>query len=340
MERVSDGAARKGKPYRTNLARYLFASRAAWEENVGVFAGAVEKGGFHLVIGDEAYEVAIALREKKIRIKPTLVMLYDFIGLENMTKSPLDWLVAYKVNKGWARGYEKVTDEVVTPVFIGELENVPDRPFGFRLPNRRQAVRRRYRLVNYVLPFAPGEQGDRKKMRQQLGYGKESLLICSIGGTRIGRPLLDLCVQAFPAMRKKIPDLTMVLVCGPRVAADSVRVPPGVRVHGYVPRLYQHFAAADIAVVHGGATTTLELTALERPFVYFPLEGHAEQQNHVASRLQRHNAGIGLTLSKTTPQDLADVVVHNIGRSLEYAPIKTDGAKGVADLAVKLLDRT
>ena len=51
---------------------------------------------------------------------------------------------------------------------------------------------------------------------------------------------------------------------------------PFSEVRGYVPNLYQHFAACDLAVVQGWGTTTLELTALSRPFLYFPREQHFE----------------------------------------------------------------
>ena len=38
-----------------------------------------------------------------------------------------------------------------------------------------------------------------------------------------------------------------------------------------MPDLYRHLAACDLAVVQGGLTTTMELTAARRPFLYFPL---------------------------------------------------------------------
>ena len=84
----------------------------------------------------------------------------------------------------------------------------------------------------------------------------------------------------------------MVLVCGPRLDPATVQTPSGVEVRRYVPRLYEHFAASDVAIVQGGGTTTLELTALRRPFIYFPLEGHFEQNLVVAKRLARHGAVI------------------------------------------------
>jgi UDP-N-acetylglucosamine:LPS N-acetylglucosamine transferase len=122
----------------------------------------------------------------------------------------------------------------------------------------------------------------------------------------------------------------MVLVCGPRIDPSTVRAPAGAEVRGYVPHLHEHLAAADVAIVQGGGTTTLELTALRRPFIYFPLEGHFEQQVAVAGRLARHCAGECLDYSETTPQLLAAHTVRLIGSTPFWPPIPTDGAARAA----------
>jgi UDP-N-acetylglucosamine:LPS N-acetylglucosamine transferase len=112
-----------------------------------------------------------------------------------------------------------------------------------------------------------------------------------------------------------------------------------VEVRGYVPRLYEHFAACDVAVVQGGGTTTLELTALRRPFIYFPLEGHFEQNLVVAKRLRRHGAGERMLYSETTPEMLTETVVGLLGREVSWPPIPTDGARRAAGLINELLAR-
>jgi UDP:flavonoid glycosyltransferase YjiC (YdhE family) len=129
----------------------------------------------------------------------------------------------------------------------------------------------------------------------------------------------------------------MVLVCGPRIDPAAVRVPSGVEVRGYVPRLYEHFAACDVAIIQGGGTTTLELTALRRPFIYFPLEDHFEQNLVVAKRLERHGAGQRMLYSETTPEGLADAVVGQLGREAIWPLIATDGARRAAQLINELL---
>jgi UDP:flavonoid glycosyltransferase YjiC (YdhE family) len=111
-----------------------------------------------------------------------------------------------------------------------------------------------------------------------------------------------------------------------------------VEIRRYVPRLYEHFAACDVAVVQGGGTTTLELTALRRPFVYFPLEGHFEQNLVVAKRLARHGAGERLLYAETTPETQAEAVVEQLGREASWPGIPTDGARRAAALINDLVD--
>ena len=85
-------------------------------------------------------------------------------------------------------------------------------------------------------------------------------------------------------------------------------------IRGHVPRLYEHLAAADLAVVQGGLTTTMELTASRRPFVYVPLRHHFEQTSHVRHRLDRYGAGRCLDYAEAVdPDALAEAVVKEVG---------------------------
>jgi len=89
--------------------------------------------------------------------------------------------------------------------------------------------------------------------------------------------------------------------------------------------------------VQGGGTTTLELTALRRPFLYFPIEGQFGQQVYVAGQLARHRAGAKMQFSRTSPESLAEMVVANLGKEVDYAAIPTDGAQRAAHLVSELL---
>lgn len=205
------------------------------------------------------------------------------------------------------------------------------------MPKCREWARACCKFLGYVFPFDPQEFRDKAKVRAGLGYGKEPLVICSIGGTSIGKELLVLCGRSYLLVKEGLPGVRMVVVCGPRLSAESLDVPEGVEVKGYVPNLYQHFAASDLAIVQGGGTTTMELAALRRPFLYFPLENHHEQQVLVSGALKRHGAGINMTYSETTPESLAEAIFSHIGKEVTYTPIPTDGAQKAAELISQLL---
>lgn len=317
---------------RLSLIRYAAGAGARWSRNVEVVDRLVTERGFDLLIGDETYEVSLAYRNDPRRRKCPFVMIYDFVGIDPMSWSPLERVGAWLWNRSWARGYRQAPPLGWLNLFIGQEEDVPEKRFGLFLPRRRDWAKARCRFVGYVLPFDPADYADQAASRARLGYDASPLVVCAIGGTAIGKGLLELCGRAFPIVRAAISDLRMVLVCGPRLAPADLNVPASVEVRGYVPALYEHLAASDLAVVQGGGTVTLELAALRRPFLYFPIEGHSEQEVSVAGRLRRHGAGVKLRTSETTPAGLAQAIAAHIGRPVSYAAIPTEGARVAARL--------
>ncbi|MBA7570186.1 UDP-N-acetylglucosamine--N-acetylmuramyl-(pentapeptide) pyrophosphoryl-undecaprenol N-acetylglucosamine transferase [subsurface metagenome] len=324
------------KGFHLNLMQYGSNAANEWANNVNVFKQLTAKEQFDVIIGDETHEITFALQKKYVLTKAPFVMIYDSVGCDSMTWNPIEKLQVYMWGRLWARS-KLFSDEKNLGLFVGELEDIPDKRFGFLLPNRREYAKTYYEFIGYIFPFDAEEYADKARIREKLGYGEEPLVICSIGGTSIGKKLLELCGQAYPIIKKSVPGLRMVLVCGPRLSPESLEVPEEVEVRGYVPALYEHFAAGDLAIVMGGGTSTLELTALRRPFLYFPLEGHYEQQLHVAGRLAKHQAGIKMVYSKTTPNSLAKQVISNLGKEVNYASIPTDGAQKAVQLIKKLL---
>ena len=129
----------------------------------------------------------------------------------------------------------------------------------------------------------------------------------------------------------------MVAVTGPRIDPASLDVPPGVEVHGFIPDLDLHHAACDVAVVQGGLSTTMELTASSRPFLYFPLGHHFEQQVHVRHRLERHRAGRAMDYRDADPDRIADELVAALAAPTDYLAVPSDGADRAAQLVTELL---
>ncbi|HEY6054616.1 MAG TPA: glycosyltransferase, partial [Gaiellaceae bacterium] len=112
---------------------------------------------------------------------------------------------------------------------------------------------------------------------------------------------------------------------------------PSLEVRPYVHNLYRHLAACDLAVVQGGLTTAMELTANKRPFLYFPLRHHFEQTFHVRHRLERYRAGRVMDFETDGPAEIARAIAEEIGRPVDYLPVDGGGAARAAAAIGELL---
>ena len=90
-------------------------------------------------------------------------------------------------------------------------------------------------------------------------------------------------------------------------------------------------------MVQGGLTTAMELTASRRPFLYFPLRHHFEQNFHVRHRLQRYGAGRCMDYEHAGPAEIAAAIASEVGREVDYRPVATDGAARAAAMLADLL---
>jgi hypothetical protein len=336
----TDSADALGTRGRLNLTTYVYRALGKWLHNAGVVGRAARRGGFDLVVGDETYEVIVA-DTFGIRVLPDIpfVMMYDFWGMDVVTGSLLERLGAWGLNCIWAHERRVTAHGDNAALFIGEPEDIPNRRFGFLLPNRRRSAEAHVVFLGYILTFDPASLPSKLALRSELSYGPGPLVICTVGGTAVGHGLLELCGRACPLASARLPGLRLVLVCGPRIDPGSVESPEGVQKRGMVADLYRHLAAADLVVTQGGGTTTLELTALRVPFLFFPVSSQSEQEVTVASRLARHRAGVRMSPTETTPESLADAIVAHIGSKVSYPPIPCEGAGRAADVILERLER-
>jgi predicted glycosyltransferase len=223
-------------------------------------------------------------------------------------------------------------------VFVGGPGDIVDGTFGDGLPVIRDWTTEHYDFAGYITGFDPRALGDRETLRRELGFRPdEKVCIVSVGGTGVGRTMIRRVVDAFPAARDAMPELRMIIVTGPRIDPMDLPQVAGVEYHGYVDRLYRWLTACDLAIVQGGLTTTMELTAAKVPFIYVPLRGHYEQNFHVHARLQRYNAGRRLDYEQLDPDTLAAAMVDTLSSPVEYRDVETDGAQRAAALISTLL---
>ncbi len=159
----------------------------------------------------------------------------------------------------------------------------------------------------------------------------------TVGGSGVGGHLLRRVIAAFPEAKERVPGLRMIVVAGPQIDPASLPAQEGLEIRPYVPDLYRHLAACDLAVVRGGLTTTMELTASRRPFLYFPLCHHFEQNLHVRHRLDRYRAGWCMDYQTAGPSDIAAAIASEIGRPVDYRPVAADCAARAASLLASVL---
>jgi predicted glycosyltransferase len=223
-------------------------------------------------------------------------------------------------------------------IFVGNPGDVVADSFGAGLPLIRDWVQQHYQFSGYVSGMSPDDFADREAVRADLGYrAAEKVCVVTVGGSGVGTGLLRRVVAAFPAAKRLIPELRMIVVTGPRIDPASVPSADGLDVHGYVHDLYRHLAVCDLAVTQGGLTTTMELTAGQRPFIYVPLRHHFEQNFHVRHRLERYGAGRHMEYERATPEVIADALAAELAKPITSQPVETDGAARAAARIAELI---
>lgn len=320
----------------------------AWREmdeiflsNFMVFLEAVRETPYDLWIGDESWEVDYYLHENPELKTAPYVFLTDFVGWTPIDDSP-DSHEAYLTADYNAEMIEqiarfpRVRDRAL---YVGDFEDIVPNRFGPDLPVISDWVRENFTDVGYIIPFDPADYSDTKALRTRLGYDAEQpLVFYAVGGTAVGKKMLNKAVDAWPLIHKECPDARCIVVAGPRIDPDSLPKHPGMEVQGYVHNLFEHLAAADLGVVQGGLTTTMELAINKRPFIYFPLKNHCEQVHHVAYRLDRYNAGRRLDYADTSVETLAEVALETLGADTsKYLSPRPNAAKQAATLIAELL---
>jgi len=300
--------------------------------NFMVFSDLVASEVYDLWVGDEAWDVDYFLHENPELKRAPYVWLTDFVGYLPMPDGgdrEASLTADYNLEMIEQVGrFPRLRDRAV---FVGNPGDVVPDSFGAGLPPIRDWVEQHYQFAGYISGYDPPDAAGRAAIRAELGYRPdEKVCLVTVGGSGVGSDLLRRAVAAYPAAKQLVPALRMIVVAGPRIDPATLPAHDGLEVHGYVHDLYRQLAVSDLAVVQGGLTTTMELTAAERPFIYVPLRHHFEQNFHVRHRLSRYGAGRCLEYRDTGPDSLAQAMAEEVGRRVSYRPVETDGAARAA----------
>jgi pimeloyl-ACP methyl ester carboxylesterase/predicted glycosyltransferase len=307
--------------------------------NFMIFQEAVEQTAYDLVIGDEAWEIDYHWHEHPELKRAALAWLTDFVGFVPMPSGgDREAFLTADYNAEMIEQVERHPAIRDRAIFVGNRDDILPQSFGNDLPGMRDWIPRHFDFSGYILEHDPKIFGRREELRQALGYrADERVCIVTVGGSGVGAHLIRRILRSVAAVREKLPELRMIVVCGPRIDPGSLELPDGVEARAFLPDLNRHLAACDLALVQGGLATCMELTAAGTPFLYFPLKDHFEQNFHVAHRLDRYEAGVRMDYATATPDMIARAMVAALDRSSRFKPVEADGAMRAAKMLSELL---
>jgi pimeloyl-ACP methyl ester carboxylesterase/predicted glycosyltransferase len=307
--------------------------------NFMVYHDVVRDDPYDLWIADEGWDVDYFLHENPELKRAPYAWLTDFVGWLPMPDGGMrERALTADYNAEMIEQIARFPRLRDRSVFVGNAADVVPDTFGDGLPLIRDWVEQNYQFSGYISGSSPVGLADREAIRAELGYrADEKVCVVTVGGSGVGTDLLRRVIAAFPAARRLVPGLRMVVVTGPRIDPACLPSHGGLEVHGYVHDLYRHLAACDLGVVQGGLTTTMELAASQRPFIYLPLRHHFEQNFHVRHRLAQYGAGRYMDYEEAQPETLAAAIAEEIARPVSHRPVETDGAARAAACLAELM---
>ena len=308
--------------------------------NFMVFDDVMREQHYDLCIGDEAWELDHHLHENPGAKRAPFAWLTDFVGWLPMPDGgEHEEMLTSDYN---AEMVEHIADHPQIrdrSIFVGNPDDVVGGRLGPDLPGIRDWTEGQFDFCGYITGFDQSKLPDREQLRDELGYlPHERVCVVTVGGSGVGASLLARVTASFGAAKRLIPELRMVVVVGPRIDPATLPSAEGLEIHAYVHDLYRHLAASDLAIIQGGLTTSMELTAAGRPFLYFPLRHHFEQNFHVAHRLDRYRAGRRMDFDLATPEVIAGAIAEEMEREVDYVPVESGGARKAAERIAELLN--
>jgi hypothetical protein len=107
------------------LGRFALGAQGAFKRTVATFEKVSAKYTYDLLIGDETYEIDAALDKRPELKEAPFVMIYDFVGMDAMSRNPLERLVAYRVNWVWGGGLPRQAAQEDLTLLIGNQRTSP-----------------------------------------------------------------------------------------------------------------------------------------------------------------------------------------------------------------------
>jgi pimeloyl-ACP methyl ester carboxylesterase len=180
---------------------------------------------FHdLWIGDEAWELDYYLHENPEEKRAAYVWLTDFVGWLPMPDGGThEAFLTADYNAEMIEHIGRFPRQRDRAIFVGNPEDIVPDTFGEDLPAIRVWTEQHYDFAGYITGFDPAAFADREGIRAELGYASdEKVCIVAVGVSGVGQHLLRRVMAAFLEAKRRVPELRMIVVAGPRIDPQSL----------------------------------------------------------------------------------------------------------------------
>ena len=191
--------------------------------NFMLFQEVVEEGMYDLVVGDEAWDVDHFWHENPELKRGAHVWLTDFVGYLPMPDGgDHEAFLTADYNAEMIEhiaNFPRIRDR---SIFVGNADDVVPDSFGPDLPTIRDWTEAHFDFSGYITGFTPPTPDEVAEWRAELGYRDDELIcVVTVGGSGVGRDLLEMAIAAHPIARRHVPGLRTIAVAGPRIDPDS-----------------------------------------------------------------------------------------------------------------------
>src|SRR5205807_342627 len=175
-------------------------------------------------IGDEAWELDYYLHENPEQKRAAYAWLTDFVGWLPMPDGgEREAFLTADYNAEMIEHIARFPRIRDRGLFVGNPDDIVPDGFGADLPLIRDWTEQHFAFPGYVSGFDPAALGDREALRAELGYAPdEKVCIVTVGGSGVGGHLLRRIISAYPEAKRRVPELRMIVVAGPRIDPESL----------------------------------------------------------------------------------------------------------------------
>ena len=297
MSSVMEGEARDGRI--TDMSRVARLSFRVARENYSLLRPFLSE--YDILVQDEFVETLFSFMwENRARLPAKLAVVTDYVSLETRSWNPLNRLILNYANRMLRRAF-----------LSSQVRIFADDPDSVRPKLREWMEQNSFHTVGPITGELPTEskQDLTRELLPPTTKMKNTVLVFTIGGSSIGRGLLEFVIECASYISEEL-DAQLVILTGPRVKLDASRLEKArglVVVVPFTPSALRYFAMADCVVTQAGASTLNEVAALGVPCVAIPVSNHWEQQANAERFARRYGFQI-VRYENLSREELVDAV--------------------------------